>query len=206
MILKTSFIQRVKFLFTKELDYLDSDVYSISRKRKRIPQDLREMVFIRDNDCCKYCTKPFDRKVLTIDHYIPLCVVQEHKIDNLVTACDPCNRRKGKINPNNPKHKKLWKDFLKKSSKLKPADVIRLIRNEEKKFKENKHDLLELLDSVKVIITRSNYKKRISFEKDSNYLIKRKYSNFWYHAINESYDNNPLINRETIDSYSLQYA
>jgi hypothetical protein len=54
---------------------------------------IREKIFARDDFTCRYCGER-GRK-LQCDHVIPVSRGGEHRDDNLVTACEPCNRSKG---------------------------------------------------------------------------------------------------------------
>ncbi|MBI4788176.1 MAG: HNH endonuclease [Chloroflexi bacterium] len=53
----------------------------------------RRAVFRRDDFTCQYCGVQSNH--LTIDHVIPRHRGGKHAWDNVVSACDPCNRRKG---------------------------------------------------------------------------------------------------------------
>lgn len=55
-------------------------------------QDLRSQVFDRDDYACVYCGCPHD---LACDHIVPLVRGGTNALDNLATACRPCNRSKG---------------------------------------------------------------------------------------------------------------
>ena len=67
-----------------------------NKKRITIPRDLRFSVLMRDGYACRYCGARPPQKELRVDHIIsvkdggPLTAM-----DNLVTACDPCNSGKG---------------------------------------------------------------------------------------------------------------
>jgi 5-methylcytosine-specific restriction endonuclease McrA len=54
----------------------------------------RYNVFLRDRFHCQYCgvKRPFGG--LTFDHVIPRCMGGETTWDNIVAACEPCNRAK----------------------------------------------------------------------------------------------------------------
>jgi 5-methylcytosine-specific restriction endonuclease McrA len=49
-------------------------------------------VFLRDRFTCQYCTA---REDLTFDHLIPRSKGGQTTWENVVTACAPCNLRKG---------------------------------------------------------------------------------------------------------------
>lgn len=67
-------------------------IYMIRRPRPRVKLTRRE-IFARDEHACQYCgTRSGD---MTIDHIIPRSRGGVHSWDNLVTACRPCNHRKG---------------------------------------------------------------------------------------------------------------
>ena len=67
-------------------------VYLIHRPRPRVKLTRRE-VFIRDHYTCQYCGRQAGD--LTIDHVVPKSKGGEHTWENLVSACKPCNHRKG---------------------------------------------------------------------------------------------------------------
>lgn len=67
-------------------------VYLIKRPRPQAHLSRRE-IFLRDNYTCQYCG--LRGKDLTIDHVIPRHRGGKHTWDNLVSACRPCNHRKG---------------------------------------------------------------------------------------------------------------
>ncbi|MGF1463226.1 MAG: HNH endonuclease [Maricaulaceae bacterium] len=64
-------------------DYVDQD---------RPPAFTRFNVFLRDGFSCVYCGS---REELTFDHLIPRSKGGRTTWDNIVTACAPCNLRKG---------------------------------------------------------------------------------------------------------------
>ena len=63
----------------------------LSRKYK----EVRLRALARDGYVCHYCGA--ENKDMTIDHIIPISVAPELAIDieNMVTACKPCNSSKG---------------------------------------------------------------------------------------------------------------
>lgn len=71
-------------------------VYMVSRPRHERRMSRFE-VFNRDHYTCQYCGR--QTKELTLDHVIPRRWGGEHTWDNVVSACIPCNRRKGGRNP-----------------------------------------------------------------------------------------------------------
>ncbi|MBM2831651.1 MAG: endonuclease [Dehalococcoidia bacterium] len=71
-------------------------VYMIQRPylRRRL---TRLEIFTRDKFTCQYCGK--QNKDLTIDHVVPRHQGGQHKWDNVVTACIPCNHHKAGHTP-----------------------------------------------------------------------------------------------------------
>jgi 5-methylcytosine-specific restriction endonuclease McrA len=59
------------------------------------PVFTRFNVFLRDRFTCQYCGDPED---LTFDHLIPRSKGGLTRWDNVVTACSPCNLKKGARN------------------------------------------------------------------------------------------------------------
>jgi 5-methylcytosine-specific restriction endonuclease McrA len=61
-------------------------------KPTRFPAFTRFNLFLRDRFSCQYCGERHD---LTFDHVIPRSRGGQTTWDNVVTACAPCNLRKG---------------------------------------------------------------------------------------------------------------
>ncbi len=72
-------------------EYLSMDTRKVPFSRKH--------VFVRDKMTCMYCGKVFESKQLTFDHVIPrtlwTSVGTPTCWNNIVTACFPCNQKKG---------------------------------------------------------------------------------------------------------------
>jgi 5-methylcytosine-specific restriction endonuclease McrA len=66
--------------------------HMVHRARPRVKLSRRE-VFRRDGYTCQYCGK--HAADLTIDHVLPRHLGGLHIWTNVVTACAPCNHRKG---------------------------------------------------------------------------------------------------------------
>jgi len=70
----------------------------------RLPHRLslpvsRRTVLARDNYACQYCGEQPGKALLTVDHVVPRSRGGETCWENVVTACGPCNRRKGNRTP-----------------------------------------------------------------------------------------------------------
>jgi len=61
----------------------------------RRPAFTRFNVFLRDRFSCQYCGHSFPTHELTFDHVVPRSRGGRTTWDNVVTACSPCNLRKG---------------------------------------------------------------------------------------------------------------
>ena len=59
----------------------------------------RRTVLARDHYTCQYCGTQPGKANLTVDHVLPRSRGGETTWENVVTACGPCNRRKGNRTP-----------------------------------------------------------------------------------------------------------
>lgn len=67
---------------------------------RRLPLPLsRRTVLARDLYTCQYCGATPGRTELTLDHILPRSRGGATTWENVVTACGPCNRRKGNRTP-----------------------------------------------------------------------------------------------------------
>ena len=71
--------------------YIRLKIQRAERIWKTPPVNRRE-VLRRDKSQCQYCGS---RRQLTLDHVIPRSKGGNHSWDNVVTACENCNSRKG---------------------------------------------------------------------------------------------------------------
>ncbi len=62
---------------------------------QRRPPFTRFNVFLRDRFTCQYCERHLPAQELTFDHLIPRSRGGRTTWTNIVTACAPCNLRKG---------------------------------------------------------------------------------------------------------------
>lgn len=65
--------------------------------REPIGRKLRFEVFKRDRFVCQYCGATPLKSPLQVDHIIPVAMGGTNHIDNLVTACQPCNAGKAAV-------------------------------------------------------------------------------------------------------------
>ncbi len=69
------------------------------RRKRRETAMKRARIYIRDKYRCQYCGDHKHAKDLTLDHILPRAQSGESTPQNLVTACVPCNQRKGNRTP-----------------------------------------------------------------------------------------------------------
>lgn len=63
-------------------------------ERKALSKKLRFEVFKRDGFRCMYCGATPDQALLQCDHIHPVALGGQNEMDNLATACQPCNAGK----------------------------------------------------------------------------------------------------------------
>jgi 5-methylcytosine-specific restriction endonuclease McrA len=68
-------------------------------QKKQVIRFSRLNVFIRDEYTCQYCGSKFPKTQLTLDHVLPVVQGGGKSWENIVTACKPCNQRKGGRTP-----------------------------------------------------------------------------------------------------------
>lgn len=68
------------------------------RRSEHVPF-TRANIYARDDHRCQYCGLQFKREQLTFDHVIPVAQGGTKSWENIVSACEDCNRRKGNRTP-----------------------------------------------------------------------------------------------------------
>ena len=90
---------------------IDDDMIRTPTRRIRIPRVIqlvyydrvphrevrftRRNIFFRDRNRCQYCGEVFVQRDLNLDHVVPLSRGGHSEWANVVTACVPCNSKKG---------------------------------------------------------------------------------------------------------------
>ena len=95
------------------------------------PFDLRPSLtntklFTRDRNICAYCGGLFHEEDLTREHIVPFARQGLNHWMNVVTACRPCNHRKGPRTPEQarmpllytPYVPSLWEDFILRNRRI----------------------------------------------------------------------------------------
>lgn len=67
----------------------------IRKSQRQIEENLRWQVYKRDSYTCQYCGH--DDRPLTVDHKLAQQLGGETTLENLVSACRPCNKAKGNM-------------------------------------------------------------------------------------------------------------
>lgn len=84
--------------WTVEMPAVVRLVNFVKRHRIRIAFSRRN-VFLRDGHRCQYCLRTFPASELTCDHVLSRSRGGSSGWENMVTACGPCNRKKGNRTP-----------------------------------------------------------------------------------------------------------
>tara|TARA_Y100000034_G_scaffold34222_1_gene41947 strand:- start:16919 stop:17467 length:549 start_codon:yes stop_codon:yes gene_type:complete len=64
-------------------------------KRERLANLNSTSLWYRDMGKCAYCKEKISKEKMTIDHVLPRSKGGQHRWDNVVTSCGPCNYAKG---------------------------------------------------------------------------------------------------------------
>ena len=90
-------------------------------RRRRTPRFSKNNIFLRDLNTCQYCLTQFPKSQLTLDHVLPISRGGKTEWTNLVTACSPCNSRKGNSltpRPHSQPYEPDYYDLVNKRKKL----------------------------------------------------------------------------------------
>lgn len=68
------------------------------RRSEHVPF-TRANIYARDGHQCQYCGLQFKREELTFDHVIPVAQGGTKSWENIVSACEECNRHKANRTP-----------------------------------------------------------------------------------------------------------
>jgi hypothetical protein len=75
----------------------DRFTHSSRLGRGKIPREMKDEIFLRDDFTCQFCDLVLPREELTIDHLVPLADGGLDEPTNYVTSCRACNQRKADI-------------------------------------------------------------------------------------------------------------
>jgi len=71
----------------------------VKLRKRPVVQFTRANIYARDEFSCQYCGCVFEPEDLTFDHVVPVAQGGRRGWTNIVTACEPCNRRKAARTP-----------------------------------------------------------------------------------------------------------
>ena len=100
-------------------DYVRYDNLSVDLNRKNLLE--------RDNNICQYCG--VSNVPMTLDHIIPKAQGGKDSWENLVTACRPCNQKKGNKTPQEANISLLSKPTKPRNSILRQINDVQPIWN-----------------------------------------------------------------------------
>ena len=123
--------------FTIHTCKIDIPVPAVIRllKYRRIPRQNRSVsrkgLLLRDRNTCQYCGQTLPAGSLTLDHVVPRSRGGISAWENIVSACFPCNNRKGDRTP-----QEAGMALMKKPTRLTIHAKHRLMAGDEKTWNE----------------------------------------------------------------------
>tara|TARA_Y100000385_G_scaffold288976_1_gene357051 strand:+ start:862 stop:1371 length:510 start_codon:yes stop_codon:yes gene_type:complete len=93
------------------------------QRRRRVPRFSKTNLYLRDLYTCQYCSKSLPRKLLTLDHVVPISMGGKTRWDNIVAACGPCNSAKGNKTRIKPKRMPYQPDYWELVNKRKELEI-----------------------------------------------------------------------------------
>lgn len=94
-------------------------------KKKTHIRYSKQNVFLRDGFKCQYCGTDVNKRSATLDHVHPVSKGGKSEWENAVTACGPCNSRKGhdtKMKPKIKPYKPTYWELVEKRKRM-PFDL-----------------------------------------------------------------------------------
>lgn len=94
-------------------------------KPKMTVRYSKSNVFLRDRYHCQYCGCSVNRKTATLDHVLPMSHGGKTTFENTVTACGPCNAKKGndkRVRPKNAPYRPNYWELVEKRKGM-PFDI-----------------------------------------------------------------------------------
>lgn len=107
-------------------------LYSRHKSDKKV-RFSRHNVFWRDSFVCQYCYLKHPASQLTIDHVLPQSRGGKTSWENVVSACSPCNTKKGNKLPHEANMKLIKKPVQPKWS---PQICLRLKRDDPEEWSQ----------------------------------------------------------------------
>jgi hypothetical protein len=82
----------------------------------------RYNLYLRDLFTCQYCYTQLPTAKLTMDHVLPISKGGKTNWENIVTACNPCNGKKGNDERIRPKTRPYQPDYFELANKRKQIE------------------------------------------------------------------------------------
>lgn len=114
-------------------------------KRSAISKMKRFEVFKRDLFSCQYCGATPPSVVLECDHIVPVASGGGNDIDNLVTACAPCNRGKAARSLNSIPQSLAEKSAMIQEAELQLAGYTAIMRAKKERVESEIWEVVEAL-------------------------------------------------------------
>lgn len=90
-------------------------------KPKTTVRFSKSNVFLRDLYTCQYCGTGVNKRTATLDHVLPVSKGGKSVFENSVTACSPCNSKKGndhRIKPSIKPYKPTYWELVDKRKQM----------------------------------------------------------------------------------------
>jgi 5-methylcytosine-specific restriction endonuclease McrA len=118
------------------------------RVPRREVRFTRRNIFHRDRSRCQYCGGAFAQRDLNLDHVVPLSRGGHSEWTNVVTACVPCNSRKGNRLPEEAGMRLVRRPRRPAGHPLVRANWLGRFHEEWKTFLDEAYWNVELSDDV----------------------------------------------------------
>jgi 5-methylcytosine-specific restriction endonuclease McrA len=94
------------------------------RNFTRVLPYTRRNLYRRDGGCCAYCGERVSYSSFTIDHVHPRSLGGQTSWENTVSACMPCNSRKGNRRPRSGELEPLRRPFAPRLTHAAPRNLV----------------------------------------------------------------------------------
>lgn len=85
--------------FTMKMPSVVRLLYFVKLRKRPVVQFTRANIYARDEFTCQYCAERKEPHLLTFDHVVPVSQGGKRGWENIVAACEPCNRKKADRTP-----------------------------------------------------------------------------------------------------------
>lgn len=105
-----------------------------------LPKHLRESIFMKYEGICQYCGESVSALNFNIDHFYPVSLGGDNRVENLVLACRYCNAFKLNTSPEElvKKIRRVFDDLNNKKCMKKSFEELKLYEKKEHVAKMSK--------------------------------------------------------------------